>query len=63
MDGFCNDFANYEGCLFDGGDCCLAKINTLKCTECKCHDDDSVHVSYDGNIVINNDFKYYSNQS
>lgn len=26
-DGVCDDFANNEDCFFDGGDCCLAKIN------------------------------------
>ena len=26
-DGVCDDWANNEDCFFDGGDCCLAKVN------------------------------------
>ena len=29
-DGVCDDFANNEDCFFDGGDCCLAKINSIR---------------------------------
>ena len=30
-------------CDYDGGDCCLAEIDDLKCDECICHQDGSRH--------------------
>ena len=36
--GVCNDEANNAECNYDGGDCCLACINTEDCTECVCHE-------------------------
>ena len=47
-DGICDDWANTEECFFDGGDCCLTKINSIRCTECVCKYEDSRHVSYKG---------------
>ncbi len=44
--GICDDFANHEGCQFDGGDCCLHKINTRQCEDCICHVDKQKHISY-----------------
>ena len=35
--GVCNDEANNEGCLYDGGDCCLLNTNSDQCTECICY--------------------------
>ena len=35
--GLCNDEANNVQCNYDGGDCCLACVNTEDCTECVCH--------------------------
>ena len=35
-DGICDDELNNEQCLFDGGDCCLAKIDCSYCAECHC---------------------------
>ena len=36
-DGFCNDENNNAYCGFDGLDCCRSPVNTLFCSECKCH--------------------------
>lgn len=44
--GFCDDFANNEGCHWDGGDCCLNKINGKDCEDCICHYDKTRHISY-----------------
>ena len=38
-DGFCDDETNNKGCLFDGGDCCLAFSWHEICTLCFCHED------------------------
>ncbi len=35
-DGFCDDSANIDGCLFDGGDCCHHEINAMFCKQCLC---------------------------
>ena len=35
-DGICDDITNYEGCFFDGGDCCGSNVNTQFCTQCLC---------------------------
>ena len=32
----CDDVANTEMCLFDGGDCCLQNIDTSLCLDCTC---------------------------
>ena len=43
-DGYCNDEVNMMAeCDYDGGDCCLAEIDDLKCDECICHQDGSRH--------------------
>ena len=36
--GVCNDEANNEGCIYDGGDCCGACANKEYCTECVCYE-------------------------
>lgn len=46
MNGRCDDFANHQGCFYDGGDCCLAKVNTRDCTDCQCHETQSKHITY-----------------
>ena len=35
--GVCDDITNRESCDFDGGDCCLHKINQSYCFKCACH--------------------------
>ena len=35
-DGFCDDDSNILNCDYDGGDCCLGKIEGL-CFYCTCH--------------------------
>ena len=35
-DGVCDEATNIEECLFDGGDCCLAKRNEELCRNCTC---------------------------
>ena len=35
----CNDEANYAECIYDGGDCCGACINTDICSECTCQEE------------------------
>ena len=35
--GQCNDEANNANCIYDGGECCGACINTESCSECFCH--------------------------
>ena len=34
--GYCNDQANNEKCIYDGGDCCGPCINAEYCTACEC---------------------------
>ena len=34
--GVCNDEANNEECIYDGGDCCGSCVVTEHCTECQC---------------------------
>ena len=35
----CNDETNIAECIYDGGDCCGACINTDICSECTCHEE------------------------
>ncbi len=35
-DGVCDEIANTERCLYDGGDCCLANKQTHLCHVCTC---------------------------
>ena len=35
-DGICQDENNVDLCMYDGGDCCLAELNSAQCTECHC---------------------------
>ena len=35
-DGYCTDVTNIQQCNFDGGDCCLLKVNTDYCSNCSC---------------------------
>jgi hypothetical protein len=42
-DGFCEDNLNIELCHFDGGDCCLAVIDSNFCTDCLCNTDELKH--------------------
>ncbi len=35
-DGICDDVSNIDRCLFDGGDCCESKKDTLFCSSCTC---------------------------
>ena len=35
------------GCYYDGGDCCLSKVNTRDCTECICKQDMQKQISYE----------------
>ena len=35
-DGYCNDENNNAICNYDGGDCCLSKLNTDHCSACVC---------------------------
>ena len=37
--GMCNDETNIAECIYDGGDCCGACINTDMCSECTCHEE------------------------
>ena len=39
-DGFCDDGNNYEGCGYDGGDCCDNDFEYFDyhCNECQCLD-------------------------
>ena len=37
----------FVGCNYDGGDCCLSKINTKDCTECICKQDMVKQISYE----------------
>ena len=37
-DNYCDDENNYEGCDFDGGDCCGDNVNTSYCYDCECLD-------------------------
>ena len=46
MNGICDEFANHEGCHFDGGDCCLTKIISKNCEECICKEDMSQPITY-----------------
>ena len=41
-DGMCNDEANNEECLYDGGDCCSGCINTDLCSECLCYEESAI---------------------
>ena len=34
-------------CNYDGGDCCLSKVNTRDCTECICKQDMVKQISYE----------------
>ena len=34
--GVCDDIVNRDGCSFDGGDCCLPKVNNSNCYFCEC---------------------------
>ncbi len=36
-DGFCDDDANTEDCLYDGSDCCLSNPDCSYCLNCTCH--------------------------
>ena len=36
MSFICQDENNNGHCSFDGGDCCLAQVNTSSCSECEC---------------------------
>ncbi len=35
-DGRCDDDLNQAACAYDGGDCCLAQVNTQICEKCQC---------------------------
>ncbi len=35
-DGICDELANIEKCLYDGGDCCLEVKSTQECQDCRC---------------------------
>ncbi len=35
-DGVCDDRANTKGCVYDGGDCCVAGRNIDRCNKCLC---------------------------
>ena len=35
-DGFCHDSCNFEETIFDGGDCCLPRIDATFCFDCLC---------------------------
>ena len=37
----------FVGCNYDGGDCCLSKVNTRDCTECICKQDMVKQISYE----------------
>ena len=37
-DNYCDDENNYQGCDFDGGDCCGDNVNTSYCYDCECLD-------------------------
>lgn len=41
--GYCDDLSNSKECNFDNGDCCLPLIKTDHCSQCICHQDNSVH--------------------
>ena len=34
--GVCDDIVNRDVCNFDGGDCCLPKVNNSACYFCEC---------------------------
>ena len=36
-DGICHDENNNAVCQYDGGDCCLANVNTTVCKKCHCN--------------------------
>merc|ERR1712151_117286 len=36
--GNCDDENNNCGCDYDGGDCCLPKVNSIYCKDCSCRD-------------------------
>ena len=38
-DGWCDDMNNVPSCNYDGGDCCLEKVENIFCTACACHED------------------------
>ena len=37
-DGYCDDEHNNQFCNWDGGDCCLVKVDMYYCSECLCLD-------------------------
>jgi hypothetical protein len=52
-DKLCNDFTNNAACQFDGGDCCLAHVETLFCAVCYCHETGVKHtIAPGGNIYF-----------
>ena len=40
-DNVCDDENNFEGCQWDGGDCCGSNVNTDYCSSCECLDPDA----------------------
>ncbi len=42
-DGICDDIANTEVCLFDGGDCCRPEIVGYFCVFCTCQESSKEH--------------------
>ena len=49
--GVCNDEANNEGCIYDGGDCCLPNTNSDQCTECICHHQETCATGFNHPLV------------
>jgi hypothetical protein len=43
QDAYCDDNNNNCGCGWDGGDCCGPFTDSSYCTECLCHDPDSIY--------------------
>jgi hypothetical protein len=45
-DGFCHEKTNNELCQYDGGDCCLSKLQFEHCDICICYEKEIQGESY-----------------
>ena len=50
--GQCNDEANNADCIYDGGDCCGACVNTDQCSDCLCYEGGATDTSCKNFVII-----------
>ena len=58
-DGFCHDEMNNGNCNYDGGDCCLLRVNSNHCSDCLCYHQETCEAGvtheYLGNGICNDE--------